>query len=46
VLELHDAPKAPEISGGTKIIEEPPVPFPMKLDQAKPTKLVAGGRGR
>jgi beta-galactosidase len=36
VLELHDAPKAAEISGGTKIIEEPAVAFPIKLDQEKP----------
>jgi beta-galactosidase len=34
VLELHDAPKIAEISGGTKIIEEPPVPFAVKLDAA------------
>jgi len=33
ILELHDAPRVPEVSGGTKIIEEPPVPFPVKLDQ-------------
>jgi len=29
VLELHDAPKIPEIAGGTQIIEEPAVPFPV-----------------
>jgi beta-galactosidase len=34
VLELHDAPKVAEISGGTKIIEEPPVPFAVRLDRA------------
>jgi beta-galactosidase len=36
VLELHDAPKTPQISGGTKIIEETPVHFAMKLDQRVP----------
>jgi beta-galactosidase len=41
VLELHDAPKVAEISGGTKIIEEKAVPFAVKLDQAdlKPTAV-------
>jgi beta-galactosidase len=34
VLELHDAPKAAEVSGGTKIIEEPAVPFAVRLDRA------------
>ena len=33
VLELHDAPKVPEISGGTRIIEEKAVPFPVRLDR-------------
>jgi beta-galactosidase len=36
VLELHDAPATPEISGGTKIIEEPAVPFVMQLDRPVP----------
>jgi len=31
VLELHDAPKIAEVSGGTKIIEEPAVPFAVGL---------------
>jgi beta-galactosidase len=33
VLELHDAPKLAEVSGGTKIIEEPAVPFAVRLDR-------------
>jgi len=33
VLELHDAPKVAEVSGGTRIVEEPPVPFPVRLDR-------------
>jgi beta-galactosidase len=33
VLELHDAPKTAEVSGGTKIIEAPAVPFPVRLDR-------------
>jgi beta-galactosidase len=32
VLELHDEPDTPEVSGGTAIIEEPPVAFPVKID--------------
>lgn len=42
VLELHDAPKAAEMSGGTKIIEEAPVAFPMKIDQLNPVPVAAG----
>jgi beta-galactosidase len=34
ILELHDAPKLAEVSGGTKIIEEKAVPFAVKLDRA------------
>ncbi|HWA10810.1 MAG TPA: beta-galactosidase [Opitutaceae bacterium] len=34
VLELNDAPKTPEITGGTAIVEEKPVPFAIKLDRA------------
>jgi beta-galactosidase len=34
VLELHDAPKLAEVSGGTKIIEESAVPFAVRLDRA------------
>jgi beta-galactosidase len=34
VLELHDAPKVAEVSGGTKIIEEPAIPFAVRLDRA------------
>ena len=48
VLELHDAPKVAEVSGGTQIIEHPNVGFaaadgtPIRLDQ--PASF--GGRGR
>jgi beta-galactosidase len=41
ILELHDAPKLAEVSGGTKIIEEPAVPFAVKLDRADLTTPVA-----
>jgi beta-galactosidase len=41
VLELHNAPKVAEVSGGTKIIEEPTVPFAVRLDQADLTAPVA-----
>jgi beta-galactosidase len=41
VLELHDAPKLAEVSGGTKIIETPPVPFAVRLDQASLKPSVA-----
>ena len=34
ILELHGAPKAAEVSGGTKIIEEPAVPFAVRLNRA------------
>jgi beta-galactosidase len=34
VLELHDAPKVAEVTGGTKIIEEPAVPWTVRLDRA------------
>jgi beta-galactosidase len=40
VLELHDAPKVAEVSGGTKIIEEPAVPFAVRLDRADLTAPV------
>jgi beta-galactosidase len=33
VLELHGAPKLAEVSGGMKIIEEPAVPFKVRLDR-------------
>jgi beta-galactosidase len=32
VLELHDAPSAPEVSGGLNVIEEPAKPFSVRLD--------------
>jgi beta-galactosidase len=41
VLELHDAPKVAEVSGGTKIIEEPAVPFAVRLDRADLTAPVS-----
>ena len=34
ILELHDPPKRPEVSGGTNIIETPAVPFAVRLDRA------------
>jgi beta-galactosidase len=33
VLELHDAPAVPEIGGADHLIEEQPVPFPVRLDR-------------
>jgi beta-galactosidase len=41
LLELHDAPKVAEVSGGTKIIEEPAVPFAVRLDRADLTAPVS-----
>jgi beta-galactosidase len=35
ILELHDAPKNPEVAGVTKIVEEKPVPFVLRLDNAR-----------
>jgi beta-galactosidase len=32
VLELHDEPDTAEVGGGTAIVEEPPTPFPVKID--------------
>ena len=34
VLELHDAPRIAEIAGATQIINEPAVPFPVRLDRS------------
>lgn len=34
VLELHDAPKMPEISGTTHIVETKAVPFALRLDRS------------
>ncbi len=34
ILELHDAPKITEVGSATKIIEEPAVPFAVRLDRA------------
>ena len=45
VLELHDAPKVAEVSGSTKIIEEPAVPFAVRLDRAVLTAPVAAPVG-
>jgi len=44
ILELRGAPKVPQVTGGTKIIEEPPMPFPLKLDQELPALPVSPGR--
>lgn len=44
VLELHDAPASPEISSGTKIIEEAAVPFPIRLDRANLQPVAAAPR--
>jgi beta-galactosidase len=48
ILELHGAPKTPEITGGTKIIEEKAVPWPIRLDRAvlaPAGQAPPGGRG-
>jgi beta-galactosidase len=44
VLELHDAPKTPEIPGTTRMIETPAVPFAVRLDNAA-AGGAAPGRG-
>jgi beta-galactosidase len=44
VLELHDAPKTPEIAGTTNMIETPPVPFAIRLDTATAGGGVVPGR--
>lgn len=41
VLELHGAPKAAEVSGVTHIVEEPAVPFAVRLDRAHLTAPAA-----
>jgi len=33
VLELHDAPATPEVTGGTEIVTSQPRPFAVRLDQ-------------
>jgi len=33
ILELQHAPPDPEVTGTTHLIEEPPVPFPVRLDR-------------
>jgi beta-galactosidase len=43
VLELHAPPAVPEISGGTRILEEPPVPFPVRLDRRNPQPVAGAG---
>lgn len=35
ILELQDAPSSPEVTGTTNLIEEPPAPFPVRLDRRK-----------
>lgn len=42
VLELHDAPQAPEISGVDHIVETPAVEFPVRLDRAVLAAPAAG----
>jgi beta-galactosidase len=46
VMELQGPPKALSIGSSTKIIEEPAVPFAMKLDQRVPAPAGQPGRGR
>lgn len=46
VLELHDAPKVPEISGTLNAIEETAVPFPVALDRGVRPAGLRGFRGR
>jgi beta-galactosidase len=41
VLDLLGAPRAAEVSGGTKIIETTPVPFAVRLDRANLTAPAA-----
>jgi beta-galactosidase len=36
VLEFHDAPETAEVSSSTKLIEERPVPFSVRLDRGTP----------
>lgn len=45
VLDLHGAPKSPEISGGTKIIEEKAVPWAIRLDRANLAPNTQGAPG-
>jgi beta-galactosidase len=35
ILELHDAPKAAQVGSTTKIVETPPFPFAIRLDQSR-----------
>jgi beta-galactosidase len=44
ILDLHGAPKVPQVTGGTSIIEEPPVPFAVKLDQESPAPARGPGK--
>jgi beta-galactosidase len=46
ILELHDPPKNPQVSGVTKIVEEPAVPFAMRLDRSVIAPASAPARGR
>jgi hypothetical protein len=41
ILELNGPPRTPQVSGGTKIIEEPPVPFAVRLDQQSDVPMSA-----
>jgi beta-galactosidase len=44
VLELHDAPRTAEISGGTQIVTSEPRPFKVRLDQ--PASFSPSGEDR
>lgn len=41
ILELHDPPQNPSVAGVANIIEEPPVPFALRLDRMNPTSQPA-----
>ena len=43
VLELHDAPKTPEITSTANMVETPPQPFAIRLDQANAGGGTRGG---
>ena len=46
ILELHDAPRTPEITGTTSMTETPAVPFATRLDTPTAGGAVPGRRGR
>ncbi|HVX86861.1 MAG TPA: beta-galactosidase [Phycisphaerae bacterium] len=45
VLELKDPPVKPELAGAVNIIQEPPVPFAIRLDQANLNPAAQRGPG-